>query len=94
MGSEYRLDSEEDMEYGSDIQRKDSTVQDIVVDTEGHHCDSTTENAAIDFCYEYLDLEADQCNFLMHRSTSWANSTRRAGIHRMFDGLISHQIGP
>ena len=46
-GSEYGLDSEEDMEYESDVHAKDSTVHDTAVDTESHDCDSTSNIATM-----------------------------------------------
>ena len=46
-GSEYSLDSEEDMEYGSDIHGEDCTVEDASAETEGHDCNPTTENASM-----------------------------------------------
>ena len=44
-GSEYDLDSEEDMQYESDIHREDSTVQDTSAGPESHDRNLTTENA-------------------------------------------------
>ena len=46
-GSEYGLDSEEDMEYESDGHGKGSIVHDTAADTESHDCSSTTNIATM-----------------------------------------------
>ncbi len=46
-GSEYGLDSEEDMENKSDIHREDSTVQDTSAATESHDLNLTIENTSM-----------------------------------------------
>ena len=46
-GSEYGLDSDEDMEYDSDVHGEDCTVQDDSAGSEGHDCILATENVTM-----------------------------------------------
>ena len=46
-GSEYGLNSEEDVEYDSDIHGEDRTVQDDSAESEGHDCILATENVTM-----------------------------------------------
>ena len=74
-GSESGLDSEEDMEYDSDIHEGDCTAEDASTEIEGHDCNLTTENAGMS-----LDTTSNGSELFIPNSVFDANQATKATL--------------